>query len=83
MIQVIRHLSIPWIKRIIEEAFRAAHTLKGVCANLGFTQLFKVSSDLTEELRGGAPDEAKLPELLEKVSSEYKKTVDAINCVNE
>lgn len=46
-----------------EEAFRAAHTLKGVCANLGFTQLFKVSSDLTEELRGGAPDEAKLPEL--------------------
>ena len=56
-----------------EEAFRAAHTLKGVCANLGFTQLFKVSSDLTEELRGGAPDEAKLPELLEKVSSEYKK----------
>ena len=66
-----------------EEAFRAAHTLKGVCANLGFTQLFKVSSDLTEELRGGAPDEAKLPELLEKVSSEYKKTVDAINCVNE
>lgn len=51
--------------------------------NLGFTQLFKVSSDLTEELRGGAPDEAKLPELLEKVSSEYKKTVDAINCVNE
>ena len=50
---------------------------------MGFTQLFKVSSDLTEELRGGAPDEAKLPELLEKVSSDYKKTVDAINCVNE
>ena len=67
----------------LEKAFEAAHTLKGVCANLGFTQLFKVSSDLTEELRGGAPDEAKLPELLEKVSSEYKKTVDAINCVNE
>ena len=63
-----------------EEAFRAAHTL---CANLGFTQMFKVSSDLTEELRGGNPDAAKLPEMLEKVSSEYKKTVDAINCVNE
>ena len=59
------------------------HAFVVVCANLGFTQLFKVSSDLTEELRGGAPDEAKLPELLEKVSSEYKKTVDAINCVNE
>lgn len=27
-------------KKDYEEAFRAAHTLKGVCANLGFTQLF-------------------------------------------
>ena len=66
-----------------EEAFRAAHTLKGVCANLGSTPMFQVSSDLTEELRGGNPDAAKLPEMLEKVSSEYKKTVDVINCVNE
>ena len=70
-------------KQDYEEAFRAAHTLKGVCANLGFTQLFKVSSDLTEELRDGNPDVSKLPELLEKVTGEYKKTVDAINSVNE
>ena len=66
-----------------EKAFRAAHTLKGVCANLGFTQLFKVSRDITEELRGGNPDESKLPELFEKITDEYKKTVDAINSVNE
>lgn len=70
-------------KQDYEEAFRAAHTLKGVCANLGFTQLFKVSSDLTEELRGGNPDVSKLVELLEKVTGEYKKTADAINSVNE
>ena len=70
-------------KQDYEEAFRAAHTLKGVCANLGFSQLFKVSSDLTEELRGGNPDVLKLPELLEKVTAEYKKTVDAIESVNE
>ena len=25
-----------------EKAFRAAHTLKGVCLNLGFTELYKV-----------------------------------------
>ena len=61
----------------------AAHTLKGVCANLGFTQLFKVSSDITEELRNGNPDVSRLPELLGKVAAEYKKTVDAINSVNE
>ncbi len=70
-------------KQDYEEAFRAAHTLKGVCANLGFAQLFEVSSDITEELRDGNPDVSKLPELLEKVTAEYKKTVDAINSVNE
>lgn len=36
-----------------ENAFRAAHTLKGVCMNLAFTKLGKVSSDITEMLRGG------------------------------
>ena len=35
-----------------EKAFRAAHTLKGVCLNLGFTGLYKVSAELTEVLRG-------------------------------
>lgn len=33
------------------EAFRAAHTLKGMCANMGFTPLFNSASRLTEELR--------------------------------
>ena len=28
-----------------EKAFRAAHTLKGVCLNLGFTELYKVSAE--------------------------------------
>ena len=35
-----------------EEAFRAAHTLKGVCQNLGFDNLYTVSFDITEKLRG-------------------------------
>lgn len=35
-----------------EEAFRAAHTLKGVCQNLGFDNLYKPSFDITEKLRG-------------------------------
>lgn len=66
-----------------EGAFRAAHTLKGVCANLGFAKLLKVSSDLTEELRGGDPDVSRLPEMLGQVACEYEKTVDAISSVDE
>ena len=29
------------------EAFRAAHTIKGVCQNLDFTQLYRSSNDLS------------------------------------
>ena len=34
-----------------EEAFRAAHTLKGICLNLDFDCLFEKSSIITEYLR--------------------------------
>lgn len=62
-----------------EAAFRAAHTLKGVSANLGFEQLRQSASALTEFLRGKAesvPAEA-LP-LMEQVRRDYQMTVDAI-----
>ena len=36
-----------------EDAFRAAHTLKGVCQNLSFTSLYEPSQTITEALRGG------------------------------
>lgn len=36
-----------------ESAFRAAHTLKGLCSNLGFTALWKASDSLCEQLRAG------------------------------
>lgn len=35
----------------ISEEFRAAHTLKGISANLGFEELCKAASELTEQLR--------------------------------
>ena len=38
--------------RDAERAFRAAHTLKGVCLNLGFDRLYETSAALTEDLRG-------------------------------
>lgn len=37
----------------METAFRAAHTLKGVCANLGMDKLGGMASILTEDLRNG------------------------------
>ena len=39
-----------------EEAFRMAHTLKGICLNLGFEPLRQASSELTEELQKTAND---------------------------
>ena len=62
-----------------EEAFRAAHTLKGVSANLGFDRLTASSGELTELLRGrtdGIPAEA-VP-LLDIVRQDYELTADAI-----
>lgn len=59
-----------------QQAFRAAHTLKGVAATLGFTRLAAVASELTESLRGGITDEAQ--PLYEKVEAEYERVIDAL-----
>ena len=40
------------IKKDGETAFRAAHTLQGVCQNLGFDRPYESSAALTEHLRG-------------------------------
>ncbi len=59
-----------------EEAFRAAHTIKGMCQNLSFTKLANSASALTEALRG--LDIKAADGLLEPVKEDYKKTVEAI-----
>ena len=67
-----------------QEAFRAAHTLKGVCANLGFGRLLSSSGRLTEVLRpegDGIPAEAAA--LLEEVREDYRVTVTAIRAYLE
>ena len=59
-----------------DRAFRAAHTLKGVCLNLGFSKLCDLSSQLTEILRGR---ELKGYEaVLSEVEKQYQITVEAI-----
>ena len=59
-----------------EEAFRAAHTLKGFCLTLGLDDLASSAGELTEALRHGRTPEA--DGLLRKVTADYERTVRAI-----
>lgn len=61
-----------------EAAFRAVHTLKGICINLGLTNLYQVSSDLTEALRNGKPDLEVEEQLYQKVEQEYHRVIERI-----
>lgn len=65
----------------IETAFRAAHTLKGVCQNLSFTKLYESSNAITEELR---PLEVKdVSEELGRVEEDYNRVVSVIRQIKE
>lgn len=57
--------------------FLAAHTMKGVCGTLGFKNLMKASSELTENVRSKAAN-ADTEGLFMKLSDEYRNTVGAI-----
>lgn len=63
----------------VQEAFRAAHTLKGVCQNLGFTNLYQPAYELTEVLRAGTLEGS--GEWFARVTEQYKLTTDAIRAV--
>ena len=65
----------------VEDAFRAAHTLKGVSVNLGFDELYKASSELTELLRTGTSEGA--DKLLPAVELAYAKTAEALTKFRE
>lgn len=59
-----------------EEAFRAAHTLKGVSQNLSFTKLYQSSHEMTEALRNKETGRAE--ELLARVELDYAQTYAAV-----
>ncbi|MCH5204201.1 MAG: Hpt domain-containing protein [Oscillospiraceae bacterium] len=63
-----------------ELAFRMAHTLKGLSANLGLDRLQKASSELTEALRNQVADNA--GELAKAVKDEYDKVISALDKLN-
>ena len=60
----------------IETSFRGAHTLKGVAANLGFTELQQAASDLTEQLRSRTAQAD--PELVRRVEEAYSLVIDTL-----
>jgi len=73
--------SFPELKEALEagdaeNAFRAAHTLKGVCQNLGFSNLYAPTFELTETLRAGHLEGT--DKQFELVAKQYKVTISAI-----
>lgn len=64
-----------------EEAFRAAHTIKGVCQNLSIAKLQDSSSRLCESLRNGYTPEADA--LVKETTEDYQTTVAAIKAFQE
>lgn len=61
----------------MEGAFFAAHTLKGVAANLGLDPFLKPLSPLVEKLRTGELDE-EAKEYYAKVVDEYENIINLI-----
>lgn len=64
-----------------EEAFRAVHTIKGVCQNLGFTRLLESSSRMADALRHGWTPEA--DQFVDRMKSDYQITAAAIRQFNK
>ena len=61
-----------------ETAFREAHNLKGVCANLNLDRLKVSASELTEALRSGQP-QGDITELINSLNADYNMTVEALS----
>ena len=74
-------LSAAMDSRDAKEAFRAAHSMKGISANLGLTRLYQCSSDLSDVLRDGAWRENCLA-LFERMSEAYANTIACIRALD-
>lgn len=60
------------------EAFTYAHTVKGLCGNLGLGALQEYVVPLTDEVRAEPYDEAKIADYMDSVTQAYEKTVETI-----
>ena len=68
------------------QMFETAHAAKGVCGNLGLTELYALASELSEEFRPGnarqLSDEA-VREKLGQVAVLYEKAKDSIQAYTQ
>ena len=60
-----------------DEAFTAAHALKGVAGNMGFVPLMHSTGQLLVLIRGGRMQD--IPAALERVNSSYRDIIDGID----
>lgn len=65
-------------ERNIPEAFRAAHTLKGVCQNLSLTKLYKSASVLSDVLRDREDYREDIEPALAQVKQDYDEMIGYI-----
>lgn len=63
----------------LREAFRHAHTLKGVAQNLSLTSLAEAASVLTEALRAGGASNEEIELLHAKLSQKQQQVVESIH----
>lgn len=64
-----------------EGAFHAAHTMKGVCLNLGLAGLYRPVEQITELLRGSRFTEAE--QAMQEVEEEYVRTYESLRALQE
>ena len=60
------------------EAFTYAHTVKGLCGNLGLGGILEYVVPLTEEVRSEPYDEESIVNYMNDASKAYDKTVEVI-----
>jgi HPt (histidine-containing phosphotransfer) domain-containing protein len=62
----------------VEEAFRASHTLKGVCQNLSLTKLYTSAATLCDAMRGKQDYDPAWESMLAEVKQDYDQAMGLI-----
>lgn len=61
-----------------KDAFTYAHTVKGLCGNLGLDGILEYAVPLTDEVRSEPYDETKIADYMDRVTDLYEKTREVI-----